>query len=172
MKTRGQSMTESILLMPVFFLIVFGLLQLAQLGLAVVMTSYAASSIARIAAASTTISAVNGATSSISQYQTNAQNIMLPRMGINFKDLKGCIQATPPTATLTVRVRARVDAYPFFAQILSAALDDNYLDEPGGACDQQMVSPTGFGPFNFQGQTAPYYFYISGIARSRMNYTS
>ena len=48
--TRGQSLAESVLVMPLFFFLVFGLLQIAQLGIALVVTQYAASSLARKAA--------------------------------------------------------------------------------------------------------------------------
>jgi len=167
MRTTGQALTESILLMPLFFLFFFGLLQVAQLGIAVVMTSYAASSIARIAAASGNVSAASsGPVSSISQYQSNAQKFMVA--GASLKDLSACVQATPPTATLTVRVRAKVDAYPFFAQVLSGALSNAYADESGGTCPN-LANPNGFGPFNFSNNGA-YYFYVSGIASTRLNY--
>jgi hypothetical protein len=169
MKTRGQSLTESVVLLPLFLMFVFALLQIAQLGVAVVMTNYAASSIARTAAESNAIGGgSSGSVSAITQYQSNAEKFMVG--GMNFAGVRACVSATPPTATITVRVRARIDAYPFFAQVLASTLKDTYADLGTGACPD-MDSHTGFGPFNFtiQGGT---YFFINGIARARLNYVS
>lgn len=162
-------MTESILLLPLFLLFVFGLLQIAQLGIAVVMTNYAASSIARTAAASNAITmASSGSVSSITQYNSNAEKFMVA--GMNFAGVRACVETTPPTATLTVRVRARVNAYPFFAQVLSASLRDRYADTGSGNCPD-MDNATTFGPFNFT-DIGSYYFFVNGIARTRLNYVS
>ena len=46
-RRAGQAMTETILLLPFFFMLVFGLLQLGQLGVALLVSNYAASAIAR-----------------------------------------------------------------------------------------------------------------------------
>src|SRR5437879_1733754 len=44
---NGQSVTESIVMLPVYLLLVFGVLQLGQLGTALLVANYAASAIAR-----------------------------------------------------------------------------------------------------------------------------
>ncbi len=43
----GQNMTETILLLPAYLLLVFGVLQMGQLGTALLVADYAASAVAR-----------------------------------------------------------------------------------------------------------------------------
>jgi len=110
---RGQTMTETILLLPLYLVLIFGLLQICQLGTALIMANYAASKVARNAVRDD----VQGGTGpvNLSGYQTpDYMDLMI----VNMKPdkLEGCIQADGSSAgqlrSITVRATAIVPAFP------------------------------------------------------------
>ena len=167
-KREGQTLAEAVLLAPLFFFFALGLLQACQLGVALVMANYAASSVVRKAAAD----GITGAgIVSMTAYNQKAQNLMVA--GMQFLDVQGCVQADPgmPTASLAVQVRATVSAWPFFSNLIHGALQSNYAGA-GTSCGVQgptFADTQAIGPFNFSAN-APYYFTIRAVAKTRLNY--
>jgi hypothetical protein len=152
--------------MPLFLFFMFMVLQLAELGVALLMTNYAASSVARTAANAT--SAGGAAVIDLGPYQGKLENLMTA--GMTLTDKRACVvrdDPTVPTATLAVAVRAQVQAWPFFSNILSGVWNGQYAPQP--LLCPSLVDTQSFGPFNFSAQ-APYYFYVTGRAAVRLNY--
>jgi hypothetical protein len=172
-KNRGQAITESILVLPLFLVLVVGGLQLAQLGMAIVISNYAASSIARKAVSEQSFSATATGAVNLANYDQKAKSLMTAGMQVDDPHgLVGCVIQQPgntsPTAELHVAVRTKLSAWPVFAQLLHTVWLGTYDAQPL-ACLQQPSNPGGFGPFNFSAQ-APYYFYVTGEARVQTNY--
>jgi len=171
MRKTGQTISEALIALPIFFALAFAALQLAQLGVAVVIANYGASSIARKAAAEENGTFQSGSPN-LSAYEQKARDLMVA--GMLFQDLEGCVQTDTitPTAELTVRLRTKVYAFPFFGNLVSGAFGPQHADEGKGTCPSSgsaLDSPTAVGPFNFSA-SAPYYFYVNGKAEVRLNY--
>ena len=123
---RGQAMTETILMVPLYFLIVFGLLQIGQLGVALLMVNYGASSVARaVAQDPPKLGPADG-------YGL----IDMKELGFPFKEkfsklliggmydskIRGCIEKdSNVTATLHVFGSASVNAFPLLGNFLASA---------------------------------------------------
>jgi Flp pilus assembly protein TadG len=157
--SRGQSITEAIVVLPLFLAIVFLLLQLGQLGMALIMANYAASSIARKAVAENNLSAGN--------YQQVAQQLMVA--GMQYDSLVGCPDADQNqlTGNFVVLVRAKVVAWPFVGYVMNAAFKANYTPQALSCSD--LTNQRGFGPFNYL-PTLPQTFYVTGTGKVRLNY--
>ena len=166
-QTGGQALTESVLLLPLFLVLALGMLQLGQLGIAVVVTHYAASSVARKAVSDNTFSSgpIGVPLNLISIYTPKAKALM--SVGMQLVEMKACRDPDPstPTADLTVLVRTKISAWPFFGDIVHASLGDSYDAPVLTTCQAQ-----GNGFFNLSPAPAPYYFYITGKAIVRLNY--
>src|SRR5690349_10989614 len=119
----GQAMTESVMLMPLYFLIVFALLQVGQLGAALLVVEYGASTVARQASQDEDPSVVANASGSVFSLDTT-QNykqkfVNLFVAGMQYAGLTGKIKGNgsttniDPAATLTVNACAKVNAFPF-----------------------------------------------------------
>jgi len=166
-------MTETVILLPLFFFIVFGLLQVAQLGLAVVMANYAASSIARKAASENNYSTAAPGTSvgSITAYGQKASDLMVAGMQLDGSTgLLGCVEQsdmTVPTGELVVLVRAQLSAWPLTGSVLSGIFGSQYNTQPLSCSD--LKNAQGFGPFNFSPSPAPTFF-VTGTGKVRLNY--
>ena len=96
---RGQMLTESFLMLPLFLAIAIAALQIAQLGLATVMTHYAASSIARQAASSQSYSSLpqGGGHINLAYYSQKALNMMVGGIQLdNVSGLTGCVSSSDP----------------------------------------------------------------------------
>jgi len=151
----GQTLTETAVLAPLFFTLVFALLQVCHLGLAVAIVNYGASSAARLAVEQNDTSGSNATT----------QFKKLLAAGLT---AHGNVQTRPVdqdsvTQNLVVTACAQLPAYPFVGELLDKALSSaNGTDCAQGA---KMMGPIGLtGP--------PYYFIIEGQAKARMNYQS
>ncbi|HVO33732.1 MAG TPA: TadE family protein [Elusimicrobiota bacterium] len=175
---RGQSITETILVLPLFLALAFAGLQLAQLGVGIVMADYAASSVARKAAAEEKIPTrlFNTIQDLTPLYGQKATDLMVA--GMKFQDAAGCVSPDvpgEPSVSLTVRVRATVSAFPILGDLLHGAWHANYTGPIGsavsGACPggSGMDGAPGLGPINFSA-SPPYYFTVNGKATVRMNY--
>jgi hypothetical protein len=162
-------MTETLLMLPLFLAAMFLVIELAQLGVALMTANYAASSIARKAANEqtlTALAAVTPAPAIKTAYSQKASDLMVA--GMSLDDVAGCIMKDDPdvpTAELEVVVRTKIPAWPFFADLVHGALKSQY-DPVTLVCPD---TPGTFGPFNFSAN-APYAFYVSGRARVRLNY--
>lgn len=170
---RGQGLVETVLLLPVYLFFALGLLQLAQLGVALLVSSYAASTVARKAANEEALStAATGVPVNLSAYDQKVNDLMVSGMQMDSPvGLIGCINRTDPTmptAELQVAVRTKLQAWPFFADILHGAWSTQYAAQ--ALVCATPANPGGFGPFNFSA-SAPYYFYVTGQAKVRLNYT-
>lgn len=166
----GQAMSETVILLPLFFFIVFALLQLAHMGLAVLMVNYAASSIARQAASDNNIGPSTGdPNAAIVSYWDKAGKLMVAGIHLDTYGLKGCVSqadASVPTGELVVRVRATMPAWPFVGYLLNGLFGDRYAAQALDCGNAQ--SSGGFGPFNYSSQ--PPTFYITGTGKVRLNY--
>jgi len=166
-------MTETLILLPLFFFLVFGLLQLVQLGLAVVMVNYAASSIAREAASEKDFStAARGAPATgVDSYGLKASNLMVAGMRLDGSSgLLGCVEqsdVTVPTGELVVLVRARLQAWPFIGYVLNGIFGNQYNAQPLSCTD--LKNSQGFGPFNYS-PSPPQTFFVTGTGKVRLNY--
>ena len=165
-------MTETVILLPLFFFIVFGLLQLAQLGLAVVIVNYTASSIARKAASERDFSTVaqGQPAGSVTAYSQKAINMMVAGMQLDTTSgLMGCFEQSDlsvPTGELVVLVRAQLQLFPFVSYFLTGVFHDQYAVQPLSCTD--LTNQSGFGPFNYSPQ--PPIFYVTGTGKVRLNY--
>jgi hypothetical protein len=151
----GQAMTETVLMLPFYLILAFGLIQIGQLATALIVANYAASAIARQAVQ-------DGNTGNTSAYEARLDGLMMAGMksGVVKLDTDG----TGIMKNVTVHACAQIDALPFLGQFLGAVFKQNYGG--GGACDD---SGAALGPFFFNGGP-PYYFRVHGRSTARMNY--
>ena len=146
---RGQSLTEATLLMPLFFLTIFLIIQTCHLGIAIVLVNYGASSAARLAVQQ------NG---DVSNAQTQFNHLMIA--GLKFLSLTPH-KDNDVTPNITMDACAELPAYPFVGQFLDKSLTTG----GGNLCGGTKT----FGPVALSGP-APYHFIIHGQATARMNY--
>jgi hypothetical protein len=156
-------------MLPLFFLLVFGLLQAAQAGIAIVVANYAASSVARRAAnGQNPASLGTGSNVALENYRSKINSFLVAGVGLD--DFKGCMtRADPsvPTGELAVAVRTKLPAWPVIGQVLHKLLSSDY-EAPALTC-QNIDSAAAFSNFNFSSD-APYTIYITGKAKVRLNY--
>lgn len=170
---NGQAVTETIVVLPIFLMIALGVLQLAQLGVALAMANYAASSVARSVVSSAASSSTNSSLN-LSAYQTKADQLMVA--GMQLDSMIGCVQnglangtSTLPVSNVMVGLQAKVRAFPFFGNILHGALGNRY-EPPGTPPSCQDVTQREGSVNIFYSNSAPYYFYVLGTSQARMNY--
>src|SRR5258708_4229456 len=152
----GQNMTETILLLPAYLLLVFGVLQMGQLGTALLVADYAASAVARQVVQDQTENTLLGG-----NYMSRFEKLMTAGMK------KGVLEAEYTHDGLfydvTVHACAQINVMPFLGELLlKPALGFRYR---GNGC----AGDSGMGPFSFSG-SAPYFFTVHGKATLRMNY--
>jgi hypothetical protein len=150
LKSSGQSTTETIILLPLYFVFVFGLLQVAQLGIALAVSSYAASSVARRMVQDNTLNA--------SSYQATFQNLMTAGMRYNDLYADNAASGAQIFTDITVHACAEVSAFP---------LVGDFLNRPLTPYKGNCRSGNAMGPFSFSGP--PYKFIVRGRAVARMN---
>jgi Flp pilus assembly protein TadG len=156
--SKGQTTSETILVLPLFLVIAFGVLQLGQLGIALIMVNTAASKIARRAVQdNAAYSTVNSYTNLLTSYMT---------AGMKQGTIWGCLLENSMTPTIQVNATARVDAFPFVGWLLKPALQTSYNGNGMQGCSGE---PPSLGPFYFSG-SPPYYFIVRGRSTVRMNY--
>jgi hypothetical protein len=167
-------MTESVILMPLFFVLVFGLLQLAHLGLAVVMANYAATSIARKAASEKDFSTTPRGmpAGNMTGYTQQANNLFVAGMQLDSTGgIMGCVEQSDmsvPTEELVVLVRAQFSPFPFVGTFLNQIFGTQYATSLLSCTD--LTNQSGFGPFNYVPQ--PPTIYVTGSGKVRLNYKS
>ena len=165
-------MTETVILLPLYFVLVFGLLQLAHLGLAVVMANYAAASIARKAASEKDLSSVSRGqpAGNMAGYIPQANNLLIAGMQLDSGGgLIGCVEQsdpTVPTGELVVLVRAQFPPFPFVGYFLNGVFGSKYAAVSLSCSD--LTNQSGFGQFNYSPQ--PPTIYVTGSGKVRLNY--
>src|ERR1700682_6265470 len=106
----GQTITETVVLMPVFLLLAFAILQACHLGIAVAVVSYGASAVARQAVQQNDSNLLSGA-------QQRFDSLMVA--GLKPLPLKGGVQKDESiTSNISVTACAELPAYPFVGQFL------------------------------------------------------
>lgn len=171
----GQSTTETILLLPLYLLVTLGLLQIVQLGAALIMVNYGASSIAHKAVqadSSSVFGALAGAASGqLSPAGGAFAQTYIPELnslliaGMNTPTLRACIQKdTPITATLMVWTGAHVNTFPFVGSFLHAIFGSKYAGSGETGCSDNNE----LGPFYFSGDGT--FYVVRGKAQVRLNY--
>jgi hypothetical protein len=152
----GQSSTETLLLLPLFLIMAFGLIQIGLLGTALVTTTYAAGSIARKAVAK------NDYAFNVGNYQERFKNLLFG--GMQVQGLSGhAVSEQSGFYNLSVNACAKVNALPMMGYFLKGALGNTLA----ATDDCKDESP----PVSFFNQP-PYYFVVHGAAQARMNYRS
>ncbi len=114
---RGQASAETLMLVPLYFLLVFGLLQLGQLATALVVVNYGAAAIARQAVAEN-ISGGQDYNRRLEQFFV--AGMKNPDAWANPKDPDSPID--PLLRDVRVEACAEVKAFPFVNAILGGAL--------------------------------------------------
>jgi len=183
---RGQAITETFVTLPIYLTLAFLAMQICQLGVALLMTNYGASSIARKIAReeSTGLETSIGQTSSNiqtvathpvpdlrawgSDYGTQLNKLMVA--GMSFNGLSGCILTEGVTPTLTVNASAAVPAFPLVGVFLNKALNSNYDggDIDGNPCIEQIQKSLGSIAFK-SSTTGGFQFIVYGRASVRLN---
>lgn len=163
-------MLETLFMMPLFLIVAFGALQVAELGMALMLANYAASSVATKGVQDPALNTPSlGPPPAIAAYGPKVDSLMVGQLQRDA--LVACIQKDPngaPTADLLVAVRAKLPAWPMMGNVLSGAFGSQSYDAQPLTCPG-LDNTSGFGPFNFSSQ-APYYFYVTGWAKARLNY--
>ncbi len=149
----GQTTTETILLFPFYMVLVFGLLQLGQLGVALLVANYAASSIAR--------QAVEDNISGSVEYTSKMEKLMTAGMRRPYAKATAEF-STPPFAEVSADACAEVYAYPFIGQLLGKAITKGLASGNSSKC-------TTLSTFAYS-NSRPAYFVVHGKASARMNY--
>jgi hypothetical protein len=169
---RGQTMTETVMLLPLFFVLVFGLLQLAHLGIAVVMANYAAGSIARKVASDRDLSAATRGqpVGNMTPYVGQANDLMVAGMQLDSGGgLMGCVEQADmsvPTGELVVLVRSQFSPFPFVGYFLNWTFGTRYATSLLSCTD--LTNQSGFGPFNYS--SSPPTIFVTGTGKVRLNY--
>lgn len=140
------------LLLPVYLLLVFGLLQMGQLAIALLVTDYAASAIARQAVQ-------EGSTGSQGSYNDRFQRLLT--VGMKNPTVQ-VVADSGLLSNVTVHACAQIDAMPFIGQIIGRPLASGLGTGGPGNCQNLRA-------FAFSGG-APYAFTVHGKATARMNY--
>lgn len=176
---KGQTTTETVLLLPFYLLVVLGLLQIVQLATALIVVCYGASSIARKVSQDDDRSVIGSPGFSGSGprpiqlggvYESKFENLFVA--GMERYGMWGCVERevgtsnkSNPLATLTVYGSAKVGAFPLVGEFLKPALGATYRPSKD-YCEQEPLS---IGPFSFSG-SPPYFFVVRGKASARLNY--
>ena len=158
LRQAGQTMSESILWLPFYLLLVFGMLQMGQLVAALLVSKYAASAIAREVVQDQTRDSALGGT-----YMTRYQKLMTAGMKKSSAVLQAEYTNDGLFSNVTVHACTQIDVFPFVGQFLKPVLGSRYA---GSGCTS---GGSAIGPFTFSG-SPPYTFGVHGAASARMNY--
>ena len=154
----GQSMTETALLLPLYLLIVFSLLQMGQLATALVVTNYAASAIARQAVQ-------EGSITNQGAYETRFGALITAGMK-NEKVFPVLDPATSaPLRNVHVHACAEISAFPFVGQFFGSILANGL-----GSGSSDRCPDLGTRAFAFKNTPPVASFVVHGTATARMNY--
>lgn len=156
---KGQSLTETVILLPLFLLLIFAIVQTCHLGIALAIVNYGASAVARQAVQQNSNFASSG--------QARFNKLMMAGMkplqlhGVAAREENS--SQTSVTSNMEVTACAELPAYPFVGQLLDKALSSPAESDPCGGTKS-------LGPVSLKGP-APFHFIVHGQARARMNYT-
>jgi hypothetical protein len=155
---RGQSITETLLLLPLYLALVFGMLQAAYIGLALATTSHAAGSIARRAAREDTVKSFPE-----DRYKDRLDAVLFA--GMKPYAVKASVPDHPTLPVVTVNACAEIMAFPLVGTFFNALFKDAY-DGGGDIC--APGNKKSMGPIYFVPKPA-YHFVIEGSAEVRFN---
>jgi len=161
---RGVTLTETVLMMPFFLLFTFGLLQLGQIGVGIMVVNYGAGSIARKVAREGTPPA-----SSVAAYNQTFKDLMVAGLAPDpSAALTACCEnnsCSNVTNNIIVVAQARISAFP----IVGPMLDTLAPNFKSGSSWQPTCT---IGPIPTIGFTGPtkYEFIVRGMAIARRNY--
>jgi len=153
MEHSGQTFVESVLVMPLFLLMVFLLLQVGHLGMAMAIVHYGASSAAHQAV-------VDNQRSDDGALQNKFRGLL--GIGLQYMNLTSKLDDDAVAPNITVTACAELPAYPFVGPFLWKALSKS----GGNDCSPGAKD---FGPVALQGPS-PYKFILESKAMARMNY--
>jgi len=158
-RTDGQTVTESVMMMPLFLIFVFALLQLGHLGIGIAIVNYAASSVARQAVAQNAYNQGDA--------ESKFNNILMA--GFKSNEIKSTSVSDPENVTTNLKVTAcaELPAYPLVGHFLYQAITSGSGPSP----DACSGATKWLGPVGLKGP-APYHFIIQGQAVARMNYNA
>jgi hypothetical protein len=160
-RLNGQTIVETILVLPFFLLLIFGLLQVGEIAVGLVTATYAAGSIAR--------RVVQEGASSTTDGKAQLQNLMFGGMKVAGVQ-EGFASATGGlTADVRVNACVQIDPLPFVGFFLNPILGDHFSgNDNAEACDGSgSLGPLYFVP---RGSGGVHYFVVRGTAQARMNY--
>ena len=148
----GQTFTEAVIVLPLFLVLAFALLQIGHLGIAMAVVSYGASSAARQAVEKNDLT------------DTSATDRLkkLLSVGLQSPSAHCQLDGDAITPNVTVTACASLPVYPFIGSFLYKTLSDQVS---GNSCAAGAKS---FGPVAVKGP--PYIFIVQGQAAARMNY--
>lgn len=141
-RDQGQSVTETILLLPFFLALAFFGLQASQLGMGLVLANYGASKIAHQAVAQDT--------TDVGQFQAYLDRVLVGSM--RTESVTGTVDRTDVVATLKVDAKVGIPAFPFVGALLSGKV----ATDPSGIF--------------YLSSSVPYTWTVNGAAQARMNY--
>jgi hypothetical protein len=155
---QGQTLIESVMLLPLFLVLTFAVYQVGHLAIGVAIVNYAASSVAREAVE------LNG----YSQGEADLKFKKLLFAGLTSSEIRGnqVTDTDRVTANLTVTACAKVPAYGGVGLFLDKAM------HAGSTPTEQSCTGVSkwIGPIGLMGP--PYQFIVQGQAVARMNYNA
>lgn len=157
----GQSLMETVILLPLYLLIAFSLLQVGDIAAALILVNYGAASVARKVVRDNR--PLNSNTVQLNSYMPQLRNnLFLP--GMQLKQLVGCVNgdgALTVTGDLTVAATAEVSMFPLVGQVAQAFGSHSGPADDG--CSETSYSPIGLSP-------SGNLFVVRGRATVRLNY--
>jgi len=159
---HGVSLTEAILMMPIFLFLVFGLLQLGQLGLGLVVVNYSAGSMAR------KIGRTSAQPQSVADglFSRDYKDLMVA--GMHADSLTACYEtnsADPVAKSVIVTAQASIAAFPVIGPFLNTMA-------PNFSASARLPPPCTVKSVPAIGFTGPpqYNFIVRGMAVTRRDY--
>lgn len=172
---RGQTVTEAAVVLPLFLLFVFGLLQMAQVGYALIMVNYSAWSIAHRASREEKNELFKAA-AQVGRPSGELRGVYLPQMdkflmaGLHGPNIRACVDKDGgTTGDLTIWTSGSVTTLPLVQQTLYTIFKNqpNVLGVPPlNNCDDNNQFGLGIFYFGSHAET----IMVRGKARVRLNY--
>lgn len=177
---KGQSTVETVLMLPLYLLMVFGLLQMAELGLALVAATYGAHSITHKIVQANPSSETDAMNMAKGPFLQQAERWAIGRRSDAPADAK--VEIKPPGGVMRdveVHFTYKVSAFPLVSQTLNAIFGESeVIDEHSkrgkaiggmGLSDERWkTAPFTFGCNNPTAGTGCF-FTVRGIATARLN---
>lgn len=142
-RNRGQAISETLVLLPIYLALILFVIQISQIGLAIILTNYGASKVVH--------QAVSENTTDPARYKSLLDSVMIA--GMKTYSLTGHVDdPNSHTRMLTVEVAAEIRAFPMVGELLHSMIGSS----PGSVVRLS--------------DQAPYMWIVKGVAQSRMNF--